>query len=175
MKKILCLTIVAIALTGCQSTPSPESTVDAYLEAIKKGEPRQQQELSCHQKESAKPDDPLVDIQKWEIVEQEPKTSETDSDGKYQLVSAKIESKTLGNFTVTRTWKFSVWKTDDFFESNKRFFDKWNRKGAEMNAILRETQKALGEKPVDASKPVVAERSDYSPKRYCILRLVNES
>jgi len=175
MKKLLSVVAVAIALTGCQSVSSPKTAVDTYLEALKKGDPQQQQEFSCHKKEPPKSEEPLVNVQKWEIVDQEPKTSDSDSDGNYQLVSVKVEAKTLGDFAVTRTWRFSVWKSDDFFESSKRFVDKWNRKGADAIDSANRLGQSVGVKPVEKSKPVVVGRDEFSTKPYCILRLDSDS
>lgn len=156
-------------------TPTPKNTVSAYLEALQKGKIQQQQELGCHSKELPKSKEPLTNIQKWEVVEQEPQASETDSDGRYNLVSAKVETKALGGFSVTRTWKFSVWKSEDFFESNKRLIDSLNQQAAKTYEVVNQVNTALGEPQVEPRKPVVPKRDNYSSKQYCVLRYEGES
>jgi|GEM_PF-1146971 len=172
MKNFLCLMAV-IALSGCQSVSSPKSAVDAYLEALKKGEPQQQKEFSCDQENGVKSNEPLTNLEKWEITGQETATQQSDSDGKYELVSAKIETKALGGFSVARTWEISVWKSDDFFESRKRTIDKVNRITADSEKLVNRANALTGEKPVEHREPEMPNRSDYSSKPYCISRFAS--
>ncbi|MCY7323989.1 MAG: hypothetical protein LH660_19875 [Phormidesmis sp. CAN_BIN36] len=172
MKRFL---LLAIVLSGCQASPTPKNTVDAYLEVLQKGKTQQQQELSCRRKDEVKSNDLLTNVEKWEVTEQETVTAKDDSDAKVEVVSAKVETKTIGGFSVTRTWKFAVWKSDDFFEARKRRADLLNQSAAKTDELVNRVNALAGQEPVEIRKPEVPQRSDYSSKLYCIWQFANES
>ncbi|BAS57912.1 hypothetical protein LBWT_38770 [Leptolyngbya boryana IAM M-101] len=132
-------------------------------------QPQQQKEAACFASEGVKAKQPLLEIQKWEILDKEIKTESDDPDSKYSLVRAKIQEKSLGGMVVDRTWIFKVWNSTELFERNKRMFDKSNRDGQRVMQQANEVLKAAGKEPVEAPKPIVPNREQYSSRPYCIV------
>lgn len=159
-------------LSACQSHVNAESTVENYLEALRSGKSQQQQEFRCI-KSDAPTDDLLTDVQKWEILEQEKKVDERDPDSQYIEVSARIESISIGGYSVTQTWKFTVWNSDDLWEAQKRIFDKTDRLLAESWKTINKIDRALGQTTTSRPPTTLAppERDKITSKPYCITNI----
>ncbi|MBW4422223.1 MAG: hypothetical protein KME13_23910 [Myxacorys californica WJT36-NPBG1] len=170
MRKLSFIPVIAVSLlmlSGCQNTKTPEGVFNAYLETLKSGKVEKQKDLTCRL-QALEVKNPLLEVQKWEITGQETKANEEDSESKYHLLAVRISEKSLGGMVVDRTWKFKVWKSDELFESHKRLFDKLNRGSAQAIESVRQLQKMAGETPMEAAKPVVTDRKEYSSNSYCV-------
>jgi hypothetical protein len=161
--------IVVSSLFGCQNASSPESVVNAYLETVKSGQSEKQKEFGCHANESPKVEQPLQAVEKWEVIGKETKTDGRDSEAKYHLVAVKIQEKSIGGVTVDHTWKFKVWNSNELFESDKRTWDNFNRKGAQVMESVRQIQQAVGDTPTAKSHPIVSKREEFSSNPFCVL------
>jgi hypothetical protein len=173
MNKTKCLKALTICiltmLSGCQSSDTSKGTVEKYMKALSSGNSQLAMEYKCHLKDGQITLPP--EIKTWEVLKQEPKTENKDPDSKYNIVSVRIESMSIGGFPVTRTWNFDVWKSDELFESNKRFADKTNRLFKDSSDLLNRTSKFLGKQPTLSPAPMWSpDRKEISSKLYCITR-----
>lgn len=167
--KFLAYSLLAglLATGGCQLQSSPENTVTFYLAAVKSE--KSTEAFWCHKKPS-EGSEPVAGLKTWRVTGQEVKTSDTDPDGRYVLVSASIEANSIGGFPVTRTWIFTVWKSDDLFESNKRTYDKFNKLMAKNEELLKQSEQITGVKiDREKPKPSMPDRGEITSKPFCIL------
>lgn len=139
------------------------------MEALSSGNSQLAMEYECHPK--ARQIILPPEIKTWEVLKQEPIIDNKDPDSKYNLVAVRIESMSIGGFPVTRTWNFDVWKSDELFESNKRFADKTNRIFKDSSELLNRTSEILGRQPTLPPAPMWSpDRKEISSKLYCITR-----
>jgi len=145
---------------------SSAGTVQRSIEASSSGDSQSATEYQCYStsKQVAIP----TEIKKWEVVDQEPVIDSKYPDSKYSVVSARIESMSMGGFPVTRTWKFEVWKSDDLFEFRKRLADKENRLLKDDTDLLNETANLVGGQPTSPPPMWIPDRKEISSKLYCI-------
>lgn len=145
------LTVCSLSLlSACRTSTKPdtsaEDTVQSYLNALHNGNSREQLELRCVIKDASPDPDLLTNVQKWKIFSREKKADERNPNTQYVEVSARIDTLSMAGFSATKIWKFSVWNSNELFESLKRFDKK--------------AQQLL----IDASP----DRSKITSKPYCI-------
>lgn len=173
MKKYLPLFGIAattVVLSACQSTPTPQNTVDGYLKAMQSGNSEVLRELRCL-KEDSPPIESLTGVKSWEVIGVEQKADEQDPDSQYSLVSVKIESDSAVGGSVNRTWKFSVWKSDELFAYQQRFANKAQELINRSRALVAQSSALRGEQPpaMPSSSAISApDRSTITNKLYCI-------
>jgi uncharacterized protein (UPF0147 family) len=156
-----------VLLSACQTSSNAGSAVESYLESLRNNQ--EQKDLRCIVKDAFPDKNTPNKLRKWEIVSQEEKIDERDPDSQYVEVLAKIESMSLAGFPVTQTWKFTVWKSDELFEHQKRFIAKAHKLTVNIRKTTNEINAALG-KPIDTSTPSLdaPDRSEITSKPYCI-------
>jgi hypothetical protein len=156
-----------VLLSACQTSFSAGSAVESYLESFRNNQ--EQKDLRCIVKDAFPDKKTLSNVRKWEIVSQEEKIDERDPDSQYVEVLARVESMSVGGFPVTQTWKFTVWKTDELFEHQKRLIAKTHELIVNTRKATNEINAALG-KPIDTSTPSLEppDRSKTTSRPYCI-------
>ncbi len=169
------LTVCTIAsllpLSACQSTGTPKATVNNYLKTLSGKDIKASQDYQCWQGEAKElPIELPTIIRKWEVTGEQDETGDKDPDSHYKLVSARIESLSVGGFPVTKTWNFEVWKSDEFYENSKRYYDSLNQSLDQGNKAVEQMDSILGSsrpelKPKFLSPP---DRTAVSSKLYCV-------
>lgn len=172
--KILLAACAIASCSACQSAGTPEASVNNYLKSLSREDSRTSQGYVCWQGEDAKKlrIELPTGIKKWEVTGEQEKTSEKDPDSRFSLVSARIESASVGGFPVTKTWTFEVWKSDEFYESSKRTIDRVNQTLASSDKVLANGRKLLGQPDPPPSETMLVsppERKQVSSNPYCVL------
>jgi hypothetical protein len=170
LRNRISITVLSLfLLSACQPSSNAGSTVETYLKALSSGNTQKQKSLRCVE-DPAFPDKvALSDVKKWEIISQKEEVDKNDPDSRYVEVSARIESMSVGGFPVNQTWIFTVWKSDELFEHDKRFSAKINQLALETRKTTNEIKSAMGEQ-IDTSTPSLSapNRNDISSSPYCI-------
>jgi hypothetical protein len=162
-----------LLLSACENSNNllnnPEETVNNYLKTLQQDSMSTGGDYECL-KGSDKSGLWPENIQNWEITKQEKKFDTKYPDSQFHIVSVKITEKDAGGFDVTNTWDATVWRSEDLFEHQKRFFSDMNKTVSSANDTLNQADKFLGNSnaPLRKSSPMAPDRSTITSQPYCV-------
>jgi hypothetical protein len=165
-----CLFFLFLSACGApQVSDEKQIVVNNYLKILQQDSTSTGGEYECV-KNSRKTDILPQNIQTWTFLGQEQKIDEQSPDSQFNLVYVKITEKDLGGFNVTNTWTVTVWRSDDLFEEQKRFYSDFNKMMSKTDTLLNNANKFLGnsESTQRRSSPVAPNRANITSQPYCV-------
>ena len=162
-----------LPLASCQSLTPQQQAANNYLSTYKTKHSTSINEWRCLKELDEKNNLP-IEIQSWDVLKQEQKIDEDDKDSQYNEVSVKIISIAPGGFPVTQTWKATVWKTDDFFEMQKRFSAKFDQVLIDSNKTINQMNEQIGEAKLPPPTLTAPSKNDITANTYCVTGFRND-
>ncbi|MBW4488810.1 MAG: hypothetical protein KME12_13575 [Trichocoleus desertorum ATA4-8-CV12] len=136
--KLAAIFSLTSVLFGC--APSGKKTAEEFLQKLSNGNSTSAQNFCVL---SDAKSNPLNAVRSWKILSEQ-------SEDEHKLVTARIDSSDAQGQTITKDWKFEVWKTEDAIANNRKVFDSLRQKGIQVT---------------DTSP----NRSDWSPNSNCVV------
>lgn len=146
------------AVCSCGNSNAEISVVHNYLKLLQQKPQSGGGQYKCIEK-SAKTGNEPENIKSWEVTSQLEVADDKYPDSRFKKVQVKITEMDKSGFDVTHTWEASVWRSDDLFEYQKKFF-------SDLDKALIDSDPEPNQ-----NSPTVPDRKDISSETYCVTNI----